>query len=212
MGGYNSGPYGLFGKTGSPTVGQSYGIDARRWKREGLLYAGCSFTCSWTNKDGSIATIGVSVPASDKLKLSYTVTSNGTSTPVSELISLGFSECNFGGKRYWFHCPGCFKRVACLYLRGSDFKCRHCHRLAYGSCQESGNTTDEQERRVNRILTKLKCKKVYGFDIMYYTPRRPKGMHGNTYQRLLREFQGAQMNYIIAMTGKIEGMNRRIVM
>jgi hypothetical protein len=212
LGGYNSGPYGFFGKTGSPTVGQSYGIDVRRWKREGLLHPGTSFGWTWTNNNGSTSSISVSVPAADKLKLAYTVTRDGVKTPVSELLSLGFSECNYGGKRYWFHCPGCFERVACLYLRGSEFKCRHCHRITYGSCQESGNQTDEQERRVNRILTKLKSKKVYGFDIMSYKPRRPRGMHWKTYKQLLLEYEDEQMNYIIAMTGKIEGMNKRIVM
>lgn len=212
MGGYGSGPYGsLGGKTGKSTIGQCYGLDIRRWKREGLLSPGNAFGWTWTSKDGHTASISVSVPDAEEVKLSYTVTRDGVKTPVSELISLGFSKCNYGGKRYWFNCPDCFERVAWLYLRGTEFKCRHCHGLTYRSCQESGNLTDEQEGRVNRILTKLKSKKVYGFDLMHYKPRRPQGMHWKTYQRLLREYQDEQLNYLMTVTGRIEALNKRML-
>jgi hypothetical protein len=211
VGGYNSGPYSFSGKTGKMRVSQCYAIDVRRWKRDGLLFAGISFSWSWTNKNGNKAEIGVNMPEDDKIKLSYIVTREGVKTPVESLISLGFSECNYGSRRYWFHCPECLKRVALLYLRGAQFKCRHCHDLTYGSCQESGNKNDEQERRVNRVLTKLKNKNQYGFDIMFYNPHRPKGMHWGTWLRLRQEFWDEQMIYMVGINGTMDRLNNRIL-
>ena len=44
----------------------------------------------------------------------------------------------FGGLRWWFACPGCWRRCAKLYLPGqaSLFLCRICHDLIYTSCIE----------------------------------------------------------------------------
>ena len=44
-----------------------------------------------------------------------------------------------GGKRHWFSCPNCRRRVGRLHLpRGmSYFFCRTCYDLTYTSCQES---------------------------------------------------------------------------
>jgi hypothetical protein len=44
-----------------------------------------------------------------------------------------------GGKRYWFSCPNCKRRVGRLHLPygGSYFFCRRCYDLTYMSSQES---------------------------------------------------------------------------
>lgn len=204
MGGYNSGPYSFIGKTGKATVNQSYGIDVRRFNREGMIHPGSSFTWTWTDKNGRQSSIGVNIPQENQVKLSYVVTQNGVRMPVETLIILGSSECNYGGQRHWFCCPGCSKRVAWLYLRGTDFKCRHCHRLTYYSCQESGNLNDMSIRRVNKVLTKLKSKEKCGFDIMYHIPSRPRYMHRKTYQRLLVQYARKKNEYAASVRAKLD--------
>ena len=67
------------------------------------------------------------------LDLGYSV--NGK--PKAQTIRLSDTECNYGGVRYWFHCPRCFRRVAKLYALAGDFACRHCHDLTYTSAQEA---------------------------------------------------------------------------
>jgi len=48
------------------------------------------------------------------------------------------SKTNFNGTRVWFLCPGCKRRVGCLYLPSFSYPdkllCRKCHNLAY-KCQ-----------------------------------------------------------------------------
>ena len=50
----------------------------------------------------------------------------------------------FGGRRWYWLCPGCRRRVACLYLPpGSrDLRCRHCHDLTYRCSQQHDRTLD----------------------------------------------------------------------
>lgn len=50
---------------------------------------------------------------------------------VSYSVELDTTHCNYGGKRYWFPCPICKKRVAKIYLppKGKYFACRTCNYL-----------------------------------------------------------------------------------
>jgi len=51
-------------------------------------------------------------------------------------VNLQSVVCNFGGKRWYFGCPTCNKRVAFLYSHNHYFICRGCADLTYDSCQE----------------------------------------------------------------------------
>ncbi len=39
--------------------------------------------------------------------------------------------CNYGGFRYFFHCPRCDKRMRILYCKDGKFLCRKCLNLGY---------------------------------------------------------------------------------
>ena len=54
----------------------------------------------------------------------------------SQRVYLHSTPLHFGGVRWWFSCPRCWRRCAKLYLRGSLFGCRVCLNLTYESCQE----------------------------------------------------------------------------
>ncbi len=51
------------------------------------------------------------------------------------LVDVVTTPCNYGGKRYWFNCPKCSKRVAKLYLRNSMFFCSLAQKLNYSTQQ-----------------------------------------------------------------------------
>lgn len=64
--------------------------------------------------------------------------------PFNQSIWLTWAPCYFGGRRCWFLCPGCGRRVGrvylpcTMYLMGSDyrervhaFSCRSCYSLTY---------------------------------------------------------------------------------
>lgn len=214
MGGYGSGPYGFRGsKVSKMTTGDCLSLDIRKLKRDNVLQPGKVVGWTWTtsrmgNKKES--SIGIKVISADELRLVYTITEDGISTPIETPITLSSSRCNYGHERAWFQCPECDERVALLYLRGNHFKCRSCHNLTYYSCQESGNQTEEAERRANAVLVKLKNKRIYGFDLMYVRPKRPKGMHWSKFCRLSREFDQAQMEYIEAVQSKLSSFGMAI--
>lgn len=56
-------------------------------------------------------------------------------------VNLTSTACHFGGKRYWFLCPACSKRIGVLYrpYYAKDYFCRHCHRLTYELRQRHRN-------------------------------------------------------------------------
>lgn len=106
-----------------------------------------SGTITWTSGGmwgESKSSVGIEVStlnAENFLRIHYTQTDNnsGEKKDFNYKISLTFTECKFGGKRYWFICPWskngtyCGKRVATLYKDGDYFACRHCYELTYSS-------------------------------------------------------------------------------
>ena len=48
-------------------------------------------------------------------------------------LDVSTTPCNFGGKRFWFLCPSCRKKVGTLYKTPTKdtLLCRKCHNLTY---------------------------------------------------------------------------------
>ena len=94
-------------------------------------------------------------------------------------VKLTKQECNFGNFRYWLKCPlkGCKKSVATLYLKHETFACRTCHKLFY--CSQAVKA-DFPFYRLERIEKQLQNK----WEKNGAPPKRPKGMHQTTYDRL----------------------------
>ena len=93
-------------------------------------------------------------------------------------IPLTRTTCHYGGHRYWFFCPQCGVRVAVIYLTDSP-GCRWCLRLRYPS--QSENDIQRSWRRQSKIERRLAA------GIGDGNCGRPKGMHWETFERLLRE-------------------------
>jgi len=63
----------------------------------------------------------------------------------AQAIALTFTPCRFGGRRAWFSCPSCGRRVGKVYLPCSMyisgrrvvwFRCRFCYGLTYEQRQD----------------------------------------------------------------------------
>ena len=127
-------------------------LDAIRWTRERILAAGVHHSGGWNWYVGRTTEAAASIsyevcnldPAHAWLRLGYTVV--GTGQALGYTVGLEGTPQRFGGLRWWFLCPlsvvgrPCGRRVAKLYLPRHSiyFGCRHCHKLTYTSCQESG--------------------------------------------------------------------------
>lgn len=205
MGVYGSGPYGFAGsKVGKATTSQCLRLDVRKLKRDGALLPGRNITWTWTRSNGNQSSIGINMITEDELLLHYTCRVDGKVTPVETRIRIDYTGCNYGNKRPWFRCSKCHTRVATLFQKGIYFNCRKCQDLTYYTCQEAGNLNDMATRRVNRILTRLKSNEKCGFDIVYHTPKRPRYMHSNTYEKLLIQYRNVQREYAASVRAKLQ--------
>ena len=144
-------------------------IDARRWQREGILQAGRYGGWAWTDGDTGErkASIGYATEPGAVL-LNYTMGGR----PMRQRVPILATPCHFGGRRQWFACPHCARRVAVLYLRTDGFLCRHCNRIVYAS---------QSDGALGRVWRKqAKIERQLGEHW-----RRPKGMHQTTYAKLM---------------------------
>jgi hypothetical protein len=117
-------------------------------KNHGLLKELASGTLRWTDGfSGQKSSIGIEILSDFNdpyLRIYYTQTDpDNKKQEYDYKIPLTTTPCNFGGKRYWFVCPGffdgkyCGRRVGVLYLGGKYFACRHCYNLTYSSKNQS---------------------------------------------------------------------------
>jgi len=183
MGGYGSGSWYRWNK--KTTTESQHRIDIRWMKKHGRLKDDTYGCLSWTfrgQQSGSIRYI----MRKDVMILNYRVRENGEDCKqVREEVSLDRTPCYYGGKRIWFLCPNCNRRVAVLYGAGRYFLCRHCSGLTYHSQQQPPHF---------RLMEKAQAiKKRLGGDgdLSLPLPPKPKHMHAKTYRRLCSEYEAA---------------------
>jgi hypothetical protein len=160
-------------------------IDARLWRREGLLRAGECFPYSWTHAGETAGRIHVRIESNEAILRFHFYPQRGVSELVEQYVPFEWTACHFGGSRPWFRCTAtvngekCRRRVARLYLGASPvFACRHCHDLVFASQLESvGFRGLGRARKVRMRLGSAP-------DLFGPFPERPKGMHRKTYERL----------------------------
>jgi hypothetical protein len=122
--------------------------------------------------------INISKPDEMWMRVYYTTTIHGEKHDMDYRISITTTKPHYGGRRFWFICPHTGTRAAVLYSPpGSKwFASRKACNLKYLSQSES------QDHRAIARMWKLK-NKLGGKNF----PKRPKGMHRKTYDRLFRE-------------------------
>jgi hypothetical protein len=168
-------------------------LDVNRLLTQGALRPGVRSTQWWTlARDATIQASIETVATVDGLTLCYTVGSMSSNPQnYSYTVPVTWIPCNYGGSRPYFICPGivnnlsCRRRVTKIYLppRENLFLCRHCYRLTYYSCKESGNVHFTAMRRTRSAARKLGLADPEDVYIMH----RPKGMHKRTFERLRKD-------------------------
>jgi hypothetical protein len=141
MGGYGSGRPGY-----RITTQASCRLDIMTIQRQGCIVPGAwtQSTQRWietrSGKETSIGLIMDYRSTQPAAELLYAM-QIGTADPVTRRVPIAMSitQPNYGGLRYWWHCPRCDQRVRILYLPpgAGDFRCRVCWRLTYESSNES---------------------------------------------------------------------------
>mgnify|MGYP000471735892 CR=1 FL=1 len=126
-------------------------------------------------------------------------------------VRISATPCHYGGHRYWFTCPaqGCGRRVAKLYS-GRIFACRHCYQLAYPSQREA--SFERSRRRADKIRERLG----WADDPDLMEGIKPKGMHWQTYHRLVAELDewdrksdGGFASYISQRLGRLKPLQSK---
>ena len=174
MGGYGSGRPG----SGRRTTGGMWRLDVRWLYREGLLTLGRSSTVSWSRNGQETSSINT-IAYEGLVALKYrSRLPSGEWEDKEQLVSLQWTACHLGGRRPWFLCPYCERRVAILW-GGSIYACRHCHKLTYSSQRQAAH--DRLLNRALQIRERLGWADEWGL--------KPKGMHQKTFDRLVREYR-----------------------
>ena len=171
------------------------------WFTEALDYdVGTHGTYSWTN-DAKLRWETIDDIQDEAIRLTYAVGWGGGEKREQQYpVWIERTECNFGGTRPWFQCPntGCSERVGKLYLPPGEemFLCRHCHDFGYTSSRASGCDDRTLRLRYNRIRKKLDAEPCHPNSMEAGTPDRPKGMHEETYNDLIRELKEANDEWL----------------
>jgi len=176
------------------TTESQHRVDIRYLKKQGLLHAGSAGTLSWSRNGEKTGSIGYRIEPK-RMILNYRHKPYGGDwVDVEETVYFDKTPCNYGGFRYWFHCPGCGRRVALLYGAGKYFLCRHCHNLTYASQQE--DRLFRLLRKAQNIRERLGLSGATDEPILF----KPKGMHQKTFDRLRFEVERIErrMNYVAA--------------
>lgn len=82
---------------------------------------------------------------------------------ITQIVYLTTTLCHLGGKRLWFHCPDCRRRVGVLFAGKYGYSCRHCLNLTYKSKNTNYRTKDydlikrcDNTVKANELLDQIK--------------------------------------------------------
>ena len=119
-------------------------LNEKRIFQQGLPWSGW---VRWSR--GDTVEVHGRYPANSEYDLILTPVYRNGDDNIEYDIPIISTPCHFGGKRYWFICPGvkdgmtCRRRAGKLYQprHAKYFLCRHCHNLSYKSRQEWKSVT-----------------------------------------------------------------------
>lgn len=137
MGGYGSGRN--YRGNVKATVEDCYSIDANVFARGGYWNpSGLGFgILRWTRSGSQTGVCSFNVHIDDAhSSITFYYTYNGEKHPATK-VNLSWYTPGFGGRRYFFLCPHCGRRMRTLHIKCGEIACRICHNLTYTSCKEN---------------------------------------------------------------------------
>ena len=169
-------------------------IDIREMQRAGTLRVQGTviYTIRWSRNGESTGSVGIYYSSGNSyVTAKYTVTykDTGRQEDRNDIINLCFVSTGYG-KRAYFVCPICGKRIMVLFVFGSDFKCRACGNLNYRSSQANRDYTEVYNSKIEKILQKLKHPDKRDYDV--YFVEKPKRMREYTYESLVSQLRALQ--------------------
>lgn len=171
--GYGSGNW----RTKHLTTSDFPSLDIRSLQRKGFLSPGRTHICEPISTEYT-ETTNIQTE-DDQMTIHFCVQSGATLVKhASYKFMIDWMACNLGGKRAFFLCPRCRRRVCLIYFV-NQWGCRHCHNLTY-ACQGE-NAQDRYARQADKIRVKLGWKK----GILNPVGGIPKGMHAETFAMLI---------------------------
>ena len=198
MGGFGS------GRSGSRRKAEHcLSLDVNMLHRHGCLKAGYFGGCDWS-RNGRV-TGGISI-SSDGLAIVLSFNIDECSLDVEQLVPLAQVPCTKGGSRSYFRCTGhpngepCGRRVGKLFLAQRYFLCRHCQRIAYTSQSEP------QQERLYRKGNKMRGGLGGVLGLFSPIPKRPKGMHHQTYEHRLGQLRQIEDRASSQLSAEIVGL------
>ena len=182
MGGSGSGTWYRWSK--KTVVEDGLTLDLLKLVREKAIIPGKHVRGSltwWNNHiDEERASIGYEADLIDPYAAWVRLHYRRDGTPEDYKVRLTVTYPHYGGIRWWFVCPANGSRTAKLHLPpgGNLFASRAAYRLGYNSQQESPMFRYlSQAQAIRRRLGGSTC-------IDEWFPRKPKGMHWKTYEKL----------------------------
>jgi len=197
VGGYGSGKWlRLDTKTKTNTL---FRIDIKDIRRISGLEPGAQGKLEWCELSFPFSLVFYEVKK-DRLILEYEHKPfEKDAQHVRETIWLKHTSPNFGGKRAWFSCPQCCKRVAVLFRVDRRFRCRKCHKLTYPT-----QCWDEFDRSGNKAR-KIRIKLGGSGSLWEKFPPKPVGMHLRTYFMLMQKAMIAERKFWTLLEDEIGG-------
>jgi len=198
MGGSGSGDW----QNGRPLTVGRLRLDVRALVRAGLDLApqpgdGRRLRASWTGMHPTLPAVALepSIGADGRAE-AVTLTAGTADGDRRDVIDVAWTRTGYG-RRPWWRCPRCRRRVAILYAArrwtAHGWACRTCHGLAYLSTRQPADVRADVALR--RAAAALGVTLPEGWGIMgiraQAQPPRPPGMRRDTYARRLDALHGA---------------------
>jgi len=142
-----------------------------QWSRDGEKFASIGYSGSLRAESG-------------ELRLSYTWTPDGKPLQVVCTIRLSSLPLQYGGRRWYMHCPYTQRRVLKLYKFGSIEK--FCARTAIRPLPTYASQRTGGSDRVLAQRWALRRRMGDDFSDLFGEPCRPKGMRWRTFERYAR--------------------------
>ncbi len=121
---------------------------------------------------------------------------------VAQNLKIERTPQHLGGVRPWWVCPDCGRRCAIVYGFADRFTCRQCGNLTYTTSQSSEWV--RKIRKARKIQARLEILKIGDRRV----PIRPKGMHEQTFRRLVDRWVAAELASGAAFKPVAEGWAR----